>query len=142
MKRLSYILTILVSICFLSSCEEEVLYPTFDAPGWNVVDNADYSVTMTVVAEIPEYIAKNAQSGDELAAFAGNECRGVAKKVGELYYIMIDGTDDENPPLQFRFYSAANRYMYQTTGTYQFKANAMIGTVDEPEKLFLEIIKD
>ena len=142
MKRLSYILTILVSICFMSSCEEEVVYPTFNAPGWTVVDNPNYSVSMTVIASIPDYIAKNAQLGDELAVFAGDQCRGVGKKVGDVYYIMVDGTDNENPTLEFRYYSAGNRYMYRTNNTYQFKANGMIGTVEAPEKLLLEIIKE
>ena len=131
-----------MGMCLLSDCQKEVVYPTFNAPQWEVVDNPEYAVTMTVIAEIPDHIAKVAQEGDELAAFVGDECRGMAKKVNQQYFIMIHGVENETPNFHFRYYSAATRNMYRTGDTYQFKADEMLGTVDNPEKLLLEIVKE
>lgn len=144
MKTLKNILIVVMlgAVCLLSSCKKETVYPTFAAPGWTVTDNPNYSVTMTVIAEIPDHLEQVAQSRDELAAFTGEECRGVANKVGNLYYIMINGTEEEVSQIHFRFYSAATQYLYRTNTAIPFRANEMLGTIENPEKLLLEIIKE
>lgn len=143
MKNLKFIYVILLGIvCFLGSCQKETVYPTFPAPQWTAVDNPDFTVTMTIIAVIPSHLEAIAQSGDQLAAFVGDECRGVANKVGNMYYIMISGTENEASQVYFRYYGASTGYMYRTNTSVPFKADGMLGTAENPEMLLLEIIKE
>lgn len=145
MKKIKKIITfvLLGILMLLMGCQkEEISYPTFSAPGWNVVDNPNFSVSMTAVVSLPDYLASYAQDDDELAAFVGDECRGIAKKMGYIYYVLISGTTNETSHIHFCYYSARNKYMYHTASDINFKADDRIGMTDEPRALSLEIIKE
>ena len=117
-----------------AGCDKEE-YPTYDKPGWVVAFNGDYNASMTAVVCLPGNLAPDAAPDDELAAFIGDECRGVGQQVDGLWYVMLKGTPDEQGTVSIRYYSAANRYLYRTAEGFEFEADGVYGTADNPVTL-------
>jgi hypothetical protein len=123
--------------------EKEDVFPTFDAPVWNV-HSSQYSVNMTAILKLHPSLSEYAQAGDQLAAFAGegeNDCRGVGILTDGLFYITIHGTPDEAPNIHFRYYGAQYRYKYLTASLFPFETNRTYGTSDEPEIPLFSIVE-
>jgi hypothetical protein len=126
----------------VSSCkEEEETFRTFPVPEWNV-RTADYAVNMTAVVQLPPNLIQYAQRDDLLAAFAGETCVGKGELQGEgLYFVTIHGTTDAEPLIHFQYYSARNKYLYDSGELFRFETDKVIGVYDYPEILPFVIVK-
>ena len=118
----------------MESCKDEEKFTTFPQPGWSAEFNKDYN--------LPDNLAAYANEKDEIAAFIGNECRGVGTAIEGLYYVLIKGSPEEQAKVTFRYYSATNQYMYKTTMGFDFEADGTYGTADEPKILPLIVVEE
>ena len=102
---------------------------TDQVPEWNIVpSNYQYSMTVTAsvtsLGKIPESL------NNYLAAFAGNELRGVTSPfhVGNtwLYFLTIYANED-GEPLRFQFYDATTQRLLPIKETVNFSSNSVLG---------------
>lgn len=144
MKKHNYILFILLCLTCITfcTCSDDDDPKTYPAPGWTIKDNPEYSVSMTAILQLPENLSVYADQGDELAAFIGDECRGVATHVDNLYYLLIKGAAHEQSKVYFKYYSSKNKYLYKSTNSETFEIDKVYGTADDPKVLSLEIIEE
>lgn len=107
---------------------------TFDNPGWTpIAATGDYAYTMTVTFELPTLLKLSATADDVIAAFVGDECRGVAKWTDGIYLLDVIGTGNETGPVSFRYWNAGNHYMYESLISIPFTSDFIYGVVDEPK---------
>lgn len=131
-----------LSMFCMESCKDEETFTTFPQPGWSAEFNKNYNASMTAVVSLPDNLVAYTNEKDEIAAFVGNECRGVGTAIDGLYYVLIKGTPDEQVKVTFLYYSAANQYMYKTAIDFDFEADGTYGTVDEPKILPLIVVEE
>jgi hypothetical protein len=131
---------LIVTLFFAVSCKKEESYRTFERPDWQTTLDG-YSVSMTCVMTLDEKIIGYADSTDILAAFIGNECRGIAEYTKEKFFLNIVGSPEENALITFKYYSAKNKYLYQEEGLHSFVVNGVLGVSDEPYVLQLSLIQ-
>ena len=109
---------------------------TLSAP-WKV-NRQDYEYDMTVYARI-DGIAHN---GTVLAAFVGDECRGLALPVAihdeSYYYLRVYSNFSEGEAVYFRCYRQASATDIALTGTATFAVGAVAGMPSEPLVLVAE----
>ncbi|WP_455586537.1 hypothetical protein [Bacteroides sp.] len=145
MKKISQSILI-IALCILgvcmNSCNEDETFTVFPTPVWRVESNPDYSVSMTATVVLPANLAAYAQADDQMAAFVGDECRGVAYLVDNTFYLLIKGSPGEQSQISIRYYSARNQYMYTTGAVITFEADGVYGTTDDPVTLPLSIINE
>lgn len=109
-------------------------YNKYDNPGWTAVKaTGDYAYTMTVTFELPTVLKLEATADDMVAAFVGEECRGVANLSDGVFLMDVIGTGAETSPVIFRYWNAANHYMYEYLNTIPFTSDFIYGVVDEPK---------
>ena len=102
---------------------------------------------MRAVFAIEHYEAINTTlaEGDLLAAFVGDECRGVAKAElydGQLIYDMqVTGTLDVNEEFVLKYYHPGNRYMFTCNKMFKFEAGGTIGNRNQPMGITLQVIE-
>jgi len=126
----------------ITGCNKDENFPTYEPPDWSVDINAGYYENMTAVVKIPDNLAKNTDENDKLAAFASDgKCRGVGVPINGLYFVSIKGVPEDQTSIHFMYYSARNKYLYQTDELCTFDANQSFGLVDEPQMLPLNIVK-
>ena len=114
---------------------------TGQVPAWSV-NARDFETSMNVIGRVELDGAPLADPDDIVAAFVGEECRGVAnleyKERYDGYYATIDiygNADDENQAVTFRAYDAATGTLYpvvEPDRTIKFEALALIGKYAEP----------
>ena len=131
---------LLLPVCLGSCQKEEEVYPVYPAPAWQV-DNAKYSVNMTAVVVLPDNLLPYFQENDQVAAFVGDECRGIGELIDNAFFVTIKGTPEEDSKVFFQYYSTRNQYMYKTDATLSFEQDVIYGTADAPEVLTLNIIQ-
>ena len=123
---------------------EEVV-KTFPPPNWKGDETGRYPATMTAVVILPASLEAARGQGDQLAAFIGDECRGVGDVVKvetkELYFVMIRGLADEQSKITFKYYQAKTGYLYQTSTDLTFLVDAVYGTAGNPKVLALSPVK-
>lgn len=143
MKDIKIILPVLALVIMtLAGCKKEKEYKTFGQPNWQEVFNTEYTSSMTAVVDLPRELSVYEQDTDELAAFVNGECRGVAKNVDGHKYIMIKCMPDENGMVTFRYYSSANKYMYECANCTPLENDGIYGTADSPVILKLKVINE
>lgn len=102
------------------------------------VDVHSYEHTMTVTAGLEINASMESQPGDVLAAFVGEECRGVVAGSGvngsTLYFLLIYG-DTPNELIELQYWDAALNNVSPVTETVSFLSGGAVGTVDEPALL-------
>ena len=95
---------------------------TGQVPAWNVNAN-DYENSMNVIGRVMVQGVPMDDSDDIVAAFIGEECRGIAHPVYssryDSYFVTInifgnteDGKDDSDKPVSFRAYDASTGTLY------------------------------
>jgi hypothetical protein len=140
MKHYTKIALFCLVIIVAAGCKKEEVFTKFPAPTWTV-DNSTYSVSMTAVVKLPTELEPFAQADDQLAAMAGDVCRGVGVKINGLWYVSIQGESDDDSNIRFSYYSARNQYLYNTDNLFTFEPDAIYGTVDNPKVLKLNVVK-
>ncbi|MCR5496635.1 MAG: hypothetical protein K6F48_02240 [Paludibacteraceae bacterium] len=108
---------------------------TFENPGWKSVATAgNYAYTMTVVFELPAELQSKASANDLMAAFVGDECRGVGKAIDGKFLLSVIGTGEETDNVTFRYWNAENHYLYEYLVSVPFSSDRIYGVVDNPKK--------
>ncbi len=113
--------------------------PMFADSGWTVDINA-YQYDMTVYAALDEVTDL---SKYELAAFVGEECRGVAelqsKEVGGKthywYYLRVHSNSASGEKITFKAYDKENDKVIRIAESYDFASQGAIGMPSSAETL-------
>jgi len=141
------VLFLMVMISSIFSCSKEKLtYSTYPSPTWVITSIEDLPHSFTAILSLPKDIANYASEEDKIAAFIGDECRGVGNLVvssdGEswVYYVTVRGADDENKEILFRYYNSKLSYLYESHNEVVFQIDGYYGTYDSPQELLLSQI--
>ena len=151
MKRIKKTLTIsaFTFLFLLFACHKDnepasdPMHGTIVDPAWSVSSDYDYSNSMTAVANVlllqhdGNPVAGDIwtlDTADRLAAFVGNECVGVAKPNGNLFFLFIVSTHntDVDEPVSLRYYSAKLLNIFHTDTTFPFVNGSQQGTASAP----------
>ncbi|MCQ2975165.1 MAG: hypothetical protein MJ211_10215 [Bacteroidales bacterium] len=139
MKKVLIIIIVAI-FCIGTSCKKDESYRTFERPTWQTSYDG-YSVSMTCVMTLDKKIIGYVDSTDILAAFIGEECRGIAEYTKDKFFLNIVGKPEENSLITFKYYSAKNKYLYQEENLHSFVANDVLGVSDEPYILQLTLVQ-
>ena len=142
-KRSSYLAICalaIVCVCF-TGCKKEDPLPQQPRPVWSVNHSIYTESSMTAIVVLPDNLQPYAQDDDIVAAFVGDECRGIGELIDGAFFVLIKGAPEEYSGISFKYYSARNKYLYATTPELIFEPDTSFGTVDEPEVLALSIVK-
>lgn len=108
------------------------------SPSWNAPDAKDFPSSMTAVLRLSSFLENYASDGDKLAAFIGDEVRGVASRIKvdgvDLYFVQVKAKDDETGNVQFRYYNA-NRKTISISTSVPYEINKVYGTASNPETI-------
>lgn len=100
---------------------------------------------MTAVVALPASLEPTKGPGDQLAAFIGEECRGLGVVVNVetkyLYFLLIRGLADEQSKITFKYYNGKTGYLYKTNPDLSFLVDAVYGTAQNPKLLSLSAVK-
>ena len=117
---------------------------TGDVPDWNVNPN-NYDMSMNIIGQLEIFGSMAEDEADIVAAFIGEECRGVAhptyKARYDGYYITMDiygTTEDDNKQLSFRAYDASTGVLYplvEADRVVRFIAPSLVGNYTHPVRL-------
>ena len=124
---------------------------TGETPLWSV-DPGQYEESMNLIATLDFIGTMSEDEDDMVAAFIGNECRGVAKPEYKQrydgYFLTMDiyaNGDEAYAPLEFKAYDASTGIIYPVVKTFRygettasdivFEANNLIGRYDTPVRL-------
>lgn len=101
-------------------------------PNWNINHN-DYEYFLTVTGLI--IIQNSTNSSDVLAAFVGNECRGVASATltseGWLWFLMVRANVDDET-VTFRIWDADQNTVLCVSNEIVFISGNAYGTINTP----------
>ena len=117
---------------------------TGDVPEWNVNPNG-YDMSMNIIGQLDIFGTIAEDEEDFVAAFIGEECRGVAhpayKARYDGYYITMDiygSSSDSGEELTFRAYDASTGVLYplvEPDRTMTFQAPSLVGNYTSPVQL-------
>ncbi|HUX97899.1 MAG TPA: hypothetical protein VMV47_19360 [Bacteroidales bacterium] len=137
----------IVLLIFLAGCSKDKdSYKNYPRPEWVVATPEAYPNSFSAIVSIPGNINTYSEDTDIVAAFIGDECRGVGNLVKSedgtkrVYYITIRASDTENRNIVFRYYSSRLTYLYQAKTQVAFEIDGTYGTYDSPVILDLEQI--
>lgn len=144
MKRVRSIFAGCLLMVFFSGCSKDTdPYPRATEPSWAIQSPEMLPNSFTAVVTLPGELSIYAGDEDKIAAFLGDECRGVGNLVQpenagpRIYYITIRGSDTENRDIVFRYYNARLSYLYQADQSVPFENDGTYGTFDSPVVLDL-----
>ncbi|MEM6648066.1 MAG: hypothetical protein AAF730_17620, partial [Bacteroidota bacterium] len=103
-------------------------------PDWSITPS-DFESTMSITATVTVEGAPTASADDLLAAFAGDEVRGVAMPVsvgGQMVYFLTAYANTSGDTLSFRLYESATNLVRVAAVELAFAANAVEGTPASP----------
>lgn len=104
-------------------------YPGFEASG-------RYPVGMQVAFKVTgvDYIPS---PDDKVAAFVGDDCRGVAVFDGDVFSMAVRGKMD-GEAIDIRYYNQETQNYYVGKGAFRMKSGGTFGTAEEPETIALQ----
>lgn len=106
------------------------------APQWTEPASGIFQFSMTAIVRLSDFLEKYADDADQMAAFIGDECRGVGSvevnNGQKLFFIYIKGDNTESK-VTLKYYSAKNKKMYTCEGLFDFEQNNNYGTAEAPE---------
>ena len=139
MKPYHFFVAAILLLLATSSCKKHHDKPAtkYPSPTWKTDTSSLYPYTMTAVIQLPDELQKDGSTGDKMAAFAGDDCRGVGVVVTRdtlpaVYYLLIRGSASEQVTIKLRYYNAKNSYLYTTSDSITFTIDDIYGTVDAP----------
>ena len=105
------------------------------APGWTV-NPAGFEATMTVTAAVLADVNRPTGIDDQLAAFVGDEVRGVTTPVdvngSKTFFLTVHGNAGSGQAVTFKYYEADTNMVYPVGEGLTFEANAHHGLVSAP----------
>lgn len=139
-KSCSIILCALLLLAAGCKKEEPVdpqkqLYGDVARPTWTVSEDYDYTSSMTAVIKIEtlnDQIVNDqmVNDSDVLAAFIGDECRGIATYDSGLFYLYIAGPGES---VTLRYWSAHYKNLFAAE-PIPFVNDTQLGSTAEPYK--------
>ena len=107
------------------------------APSWTDPDKSVYPTSMTAVVRLVPALEHFAADADQMAAFIGNECRGVAQAVTvdgvKLFFIQVKAPSNESGNVEFRYFSSHSGRIYKSAASdVPYVINKVYGTADAP----------
>lgn len=101
-----------------------------------------YSNNMNLIATVVNPTGEAVQENDLLAAFVGEECRGVAYPVynpvtKQYNFFLTVAGESSVSNLNFKFYKDANGEIYDVQENLNYRLNSLAGEVSEPVVLTL-----
>lgn len=107
-------------------------------PVWSDPDKSIFPTSMTAVVRLTPFLERYATENDVMAAFIGDECRGVASRIEvdgkSLYFVLIKAADDEAGNVEFRYYNTHTNMLYRSVAEeVPYEINKVYGTPDAPE---------
>lgn len=108
-----------------------------ETPQWSKPGEGMYQFSMTAVIRLSEFLERYADENDRIAAFIGNECRGIStpKNVDgvKLYFLYIKGNTSDTEKVTLTYYSARNNKIYSCDRLLDFEQNGVYGSANVPE---------
>jgi hypothetical protein len=103
------------------------------SPNWSVKEN-NFQYTMTFVGFLNVDGSTLANANDKVAAFVGNECRGVANLTyvsnQDKYFVYLTVFSNQNDePVSFKIYNSAKNEIKNIDKTKKFTANENYGNL-------------
>ena len=124
----------------------EPTYTQHDNPQWEDPTGGSSSTTpypsdMTAYVQLPDSLKPYLSNADELAAFCGSECRGVASRPAndEVWMIRIYGNVGDE--ISLKYYCAINKYFYNSVEPIVLSNDDHKGTYDEPIMVYMRVEK-
>lgn len=148
MRNVIHYIIILAASTFLWGCSDEpgpkvVPEPKWEldleenepVPSWEAPESGIYQFSMTAIIRLSDFLEKYADPADELSAFVGNECRGIAtvqENGKKLFFLYIRGNQGEAQKVTLKYYSAKNKKTYVCQDFLTFEQNETYGKVSDP----------
>lgn len=109
----------------------------YPAPHWQTINTGVLAYSMTAVIAISDSLNQTVSANDEVAAFIGEECRGVGvyikrENAAPVFYILIKGKADESAEVKIKYYNSKSSYMYLSDNSLKFELDFNYGTADLP----------
>jgi hypothetical protein len=107
------------------------------APDWNV-DETQFSSSMNIISQVRVRDIFSTDQYDMIAAFAGDECRGVAKmeyreNYDDYFAFLVVYGNKQGTALEYKFWDASEGKIYtDVTPEFDFEPNGMHGAMSEP----------
>ena len=109
-------------------------------------ESGKYPETMSSVVSLPETLPFERRDKDILAAFVGDECRGVGEQAdiaGKVVYrFEIRGRKDETASVYFMYYSMQASGIYKAAESFSFEDGGAQGTLDAPFPVTLQPVAE
>ena len=104
-------------------------------PDWNV-NPSDYSYNMTITAVVNLNYQEEMDT-NLLAAFVGNECRGVCQaeyksEINRYVFYLMVYSNSVNDTIRFKVYDVSSDTVVDIPKTLQFEINGIVGSLDAP----------
>ena len=131
---LKTVLTALLAIALLTTCNDGKKDPGIEETGWEVVNLQNYEYSMTYVTQIAFDNVISANVLTELGAFVGDVCRGKANLSFEpalniyLCHLTIYSQVVSGEQITLKAYNPDTKKIYTNCGTLQFQSNASVGS--------------
>lgn len=122
-------------------------HPTQPDPAWAFYPN-QYQFSMNITGRVMSNGQTAAGTTHRLAAFSGEEVRGVAQAIdfaGSWLYFLTIYSNANGEPITFKFYDGERQLTYPVAEVYTFGANDSHGTPLMPDNLtagFLQVTID
>ena len=156
MKYLQIMMAALAVVVSFVSCSSsgddeiptyvEPTYTQHDSPQWGgdagtSEPASTYPADLTAYVQLPDSLKAYLSDADEMAAFCGNECRGVASRPAndEVWMIRIYGNVGDEVTL--KYYCATTKYMYDSAESIVLSDDTHKGTYDEPVTMYMRVEK-
>jgi hypothetical protein len=113
-----------------STIDIDVFGDTFQA--------SQYQFQSSAIISIQEMNTEIVQSSnDVLAAFVGNDCRGIASSQetpsGTRFFLQIWSNQTQKEIITFKYYNATMKTIFDIVETIEFQNDVSIGGIEEPE---------
>lgn len=102
---------------------------------WNA-DESAYPDNMTIIAKLYDGEAPTFDAAFTVAAFCGNECRGVSEYVGDKMFITVHGNSGDRISFKAEENATGNEYEVRESLTFDESPK---GSIKEPYKLTLGV---
>ncbi|MFT5144585.1 MAG: hypothetical protein ACI80V_003859 [Rhodothermales bacterium] len=106
-------------------------------PDWSV-NTAAFQSSLAATVSVSVAGQTTVGAADRLAAFVGEEIRGVAPPTevsGEFLFFLLVYADGSGESVTFRYYDASNDRICEVTETIEFVPNAILGGLSIPLEL-------
>ena len=115
---------------------QKALYGNVPRPEWVAPEDYDYTSSMTAVISMDSLVTS---SEDVLAAFIGDECRGIATYDSGLFYLYIAGPGET---VTLRYWSAQYTNLFEAKDAFPFVNDNNQGSYNTPFVPNLTMVTD